>query len=126
MLWFHKSGQRSDQRTAWSKLTHKEGPVLEKHPHFPNRTNVQFLKVIDRKNIQIEIWERGAGYTLASGSSSSAAAAVAHKLGYCDEQITVHMPGGVIQIEIGNNYAIRMTGPTTRVGTYELDLEALK
>lgn len=109
-----------------SKLTHKVGPVLEKHPHFPNRTNVQFLKVIDRKNIQIEIWERGAGYTLASGSSSSAAAAVAHKLGYCDEQINVHMPGGVIQIEIGNNYAIRMTGPTTRVGTYELDLEALK
>ena len=109
-----------------SKLTHKEGPVLEKHPHFPNRTNVQFLKVIDRKNIQIEIWERGAGYTLASGSSSSAAAAVANRLGLCETDITVHMPGGVIQIEIGNNYAIRMTGPTTRVGTYELDLEALK
>ena len=108
------------------ELTHKDGPVLETHPHFPNRTNVQFLKVIDRNNIQIEIWERGAGYTLASGSSSSASAAVAHKLGYCDEQITVHMPGGVIQIEIGNNYAIRMTGPTTSVGTYELDLEALK
>ena len=108
------------------ELTHKDGPVLETHIHFPNRTNVQFLKVIDRNNIQIEIWERGAGYTLASGSSSSAAAAVAHKLGYCDEQITVHMPGGVIQIEIGDNYAIRMTGPTTRVGTYELDLEALK
>ena len=109
-----------------SELTHKEGPVLETHPHFPNRTNVQFLKVIDRNNIQIEIWERGAGYTLASGSSSSAAAAVAHKLGYCDEQITVHMPGGVIQIEIGDDYSIRMTGPTTSVGTYELDLEALK
>ena len=51
---------------------------------------------------------------------------MAHKLGYCDEQITVHMPGGVIQIEIGDNYAIRMTGPTTSVGTYELNLEALK
>ena len=108
------------------ELTHKEGPAFETHPHFPNRTNVQFLKILDRNNIQIEIWERGAGYTLASGSSSSAAAAVAHKLGHCDEQITVHMPGGTIQIEIGENYAIRMTGPTTRVGTYELDLEALK
>ena len=108
------------------ELTHKDGPALETHPHFPNRTNVQFLKVIDKNNIQIEIWERGAGYTLASGSSSSAAAAVAHKLGYCDEQITVHMPGGIIQIEICENYSIRMTGPTTRVGTYELDLEALK
>ncbi|MFL2848068.1 MAG: diaminopimelate epimerase [Coraliomargaritaceae bacterium] len=108
------------------ELTHKEGPAFETHPHFPNRTNVQFLKILDRNNIQIEIWERGAGYTLASGSSSSAAAAIAHKLGHCDEQITVHMPGGTIQIEIGENYAIKMTGPTTRVGTYELDLEALK
>ena len=45
------------------ELTHKDGPVLETHLHFPNRTNVQFLKVIDRNNIQIEIWERGAGYT---------------------------------------------------------------
>ena len=60
------------------ELIHKEGPAFETHPHFPNRTNVQFLKILDRNNIQIEIWERGAGYTLASGSSSSAAAAVAH------------------------------------------------
>jgi diaminopimelate epimerase len=71
--------------------------------------------VLDRANIQIEIWERGAGYTLASGSSSSAAAAVAHKLGLCDRQISVHMPGGVIAIEIGEDFAIRMTGPVTRV-----------
>ena len=108
------------------ELTHKDGPALETHPHFPKRTNIQFLKVIDKNNIRIEIWERGAGYTLASGSSSCAAAAVAHKLGYCDEQITVHMPGGTIQIEIGENYSISMTGPTTRVGKYELDLDALK
>ena len=62
-------------------LARQFGPLLETHANFPNRTNVQFLKVRDRRNIQIEIWERGAGYTLASGSSSSAAAAVAHKLG---------------------------------------------
>jgi diaminopimelate epimerase len=65
-------------------------------PLFPRRTNVQFLKVLDRSNIQIEIWERGAGYTLASGSSSSAAAAVARRLGLVDRQVTVHMPGGTI------------------------------
>jgi len=71
--------------------------------------------VRDRRNIQIEIWERGAGYTLASGSSSSAAAAVAHRIGLCDRSVSVHMPGGVIAIEIGGDFSIRMTGGVTRV-----------
>jgi len=99
-----------------AKLAHEFGPLLEVHPNFPNRTNVQFLKVLDRANIQIEIWERGAGYTLASGSSSSAAAAVAHRLGLVGRNISVHMPGGIIKIEIGDDFAIRMTGSVTRVG----------
>ncbi len=98
-----------------SELAHKFGPLLETHPNFPKRINVQFLKVLDRANIQIEIWERGAGYTLASGSSSSAAASVAHKLGLCDRSITVHMPGGKLAIEIGNDFDILMTGPVTKV-----------
>jgi diaminopimelate epimerase len=98
-----------------AELARQIGPLLETHLRFPNRTNVQFMKVLDRKNIQIEIWERGAGYTLASGSSSSAAAAVAHRLGLCDREISVHMPGGVIEIEIGDGYAIEMTGPVTKV-----------
>jgi diaminopimelate epimerase len=97
------------------ELAHKYGPHLETHANFPRKTNVQFLKVRDRKNIQIEIWERGAGYTLASGSSSSAAAAVAHKLGLVDKSISVHCPGGVIKIEIGNDFAIQMTGGETKV-----------
>ncbi len=103
----------------------RDGAVIETHPDFPNRTNVQFLKVIDRNNIRIEIWERGAGYTLASGSSSSAAAAVAHRIGLCDEDITVHMPGGRIGIQIGPSYAIRMTGPATRIALMDFDPEAL-
>ena len=97
------------------QLAHQYGPLLETHPFFPRKTNVQFMKVLDRANIQIEIWERGAGYTLASGSSSSAAASVAHKLGLCDRQISVHMPGGVIAIDISDGFAIRMTGGVTRV-----------
>jgi diaminopimelate epimerase len=96
-------------------LARQFGPLIEVHPNFPNRTNVQFLKVRDRANIEIQIWERGAGYTLASGSSSSAAAAVAHKLGRCDRAITVHMPGGRLAIEIGADFDIRMTGPVTQV-----------
>jgi len=106
-----------------AKLAHEFGPLLEVHPNFPNRTNVQFLKVLDRNNIQIEIWERGAGYTLASGSSSSAAAAVAHRLGLVDRSISVHMPGGIIQIEISDGFAIRMTGPVTRVSAGVIDPE---
>ena len=96
-------------------LARQYGPLLETHDSFPNRTNVQFMRVLDRSNIQIEIWERGAGYTLASGSSSSAAAAAAHKLGLCDRAISVHMPGGIIAIEIGEDFAIRMTGAVTKV-----------
>ncbi|MBN2009773.1 diaminopimelate epimerase [candidate division KSB1 bacterium] len=101
-------------------MARKYGPLIETDPRFPNRTNVQFLKVLDRNNIQIEIWERGAGYTLASGSSSSAAASVARKLGLCDNNITVHSPGGVLKIAIGENYAITMTGPVTRVSEGEI------
>ena len=109
-------------------LARQYGPDLETHLNFPRRTNVQFLKVLDRANIQIEIWERGAGYTLASGSSSSASAAVAHRLGLVDRRVTVHMPGGRIGIEIGDNFAIRMTGPVTRVaeGTLQTELFTTK
>ena len=84
------------------------------------------MRVISRSLIQIEIWERGAGYTLASGSSSSAAAAVAHKLGLVDEIVTVRMPGGELTIEIGEGFAIRMTGPVTRIAEGEIYREALE
>ena len=107
------------------ELACEVGAALEVHPSFPKRTNVQFLKALDRQNITIEIWERGAVYTLASGSSSSTAAAVAHRLGLCDAELTVHMPGGTIEIQIGEDYAIRMTGPATRVAEMQFDPEAL-
>lgn len=104
-------------------LARELGPKIETDARFSNRTNVQFLKVLDRNNIQIEIWERGAGYTLASGSSSSAAAAVAYKLGLCDSQIQVHMPGGQIDIEIAKDFYITMTGSVTRVAEGVLSSE---
>ena len=101
------------------------GPLLETHPNFPNRTNVQLLEVLNRKTIRIEIWERGAGYTLASGSSSSVAAAVAYRLGLCDAKIAVLMPGGQIDIAISDNYEITMKGSVARIGKMILDLECL-
>lgn len=91
------------------------GPLIETASRFPKRTNVQFLQVLDRSNVRIEIWERGAGYTLASGTSSSAAAAVAHRLGMVDSQVAVHMPGGVIDVTIGPDWSITIAGDVTRV-----------
>ena len=86
---------------------------------------MQFLEVLDRGTIRIEIRERGAGYTLASGSSSCAAASVAHKLGLCENKITVLMPGGQIYITVNEDYSISMRGPVTRVGRMSLDPECL-
>jgi diaminopimelate epimerase len=106
-----------------AKLAHEFGPLLETHANFSRKTNVQFLKVLDRANIQIEIWERGAGYTLASGSSSSAAASVAHKLGLVDRTVSVHSPGGIIKIEIRDGFDILMTGSVTRVCTGSISPE---
>jgi diaminopimelate epimerase len=102
------------------------GPLIETEPRFPNRTNVQFMKVLDRKKIQIEIWERGAGYTLASGSSGSAAAAVARKLGLCDSEITVHMPGGAIHITISDQFSIVMTGPVLKIADGTIAKESFR
>ena len=106
-------------------LARQLGPELENHPLFPNRTNVQLLQILDRNRIRIEIWERGAGYTLASGSSSSAAGAVARKMGACDKEITVEMPGGEIGLVIDDDYNVKMTGPATRVATMHMDMECL-
>ena len=106
--------------------TKRIGPMIETHPFFPNRTNVQFLEVIDRNKIRIEIWERGAGYTLSSGSSSCAAASVAHRLNWCDEEIAVLMPGGQIDIKITEKNNITMRGPVTRIGEMTLDVECLE
>lgn len=106
------------------ELARKLGPVIENHPMFPNRINTQLLKVIDRKNIKIEIWERGAGYTLASGSSSCAAASAAYKLGLVDNELKVHMPGGIIEIEINLDGHVYMTGSVSSVasGTFSNEM----
>jgi diaminopimelate epimerase len=98
-------------------LAHRLGPRIARHPRFPAGTNVQLLRVVGRRAIQIEIWERGAGYTLASGSSSCAAASAAHVLGLVDEAIEVTMPGGVLDIEIASGGGITMTGTAEQVAT---------
>lgn len=96
-------------------LARRLGPVLETHPLFPNRANVQFARVVDRHRIVLEVWERGAGYTLASGSSACAAAAASVRLGLCEREVTVVMPGGELAIGVGAGYELTMLGPVRRV-----------
>jgi diaminopimelate epimerase len=100
------------------------GPLVETDALFPRRTNVQFMQVLDRARLRIEIWERGAGYTMASGSSACAAAAVAHRLGLCDAQVTVSMPGGRLEVGIAPDWSVTLRGPVARVWAGALFEEA--
>jgi diaminopimelate epimerase len=93
------------------------GPVIENSGIFRNRTNVQLLEVLSRSAIRIEIWERGAGYTLASGSSACAAASAAYRLGWCDAMLSVHMPGGRLEVVIAPDGEITQRGPVVAVAT---------
>lgn len=103
----------------------KHGSDIENHPMFPNRINVQFAKVISREEVEILIWERGAGYTLASGSSSCAVAAVMVKKGLTDRKLKVRMPGGVLQLEIDENWNIRMEGDVREIASGYLSDELI-
>jgi diaminopimelate epimerase len=100
------------------------GPLIERHPAFPQRTNVQFARAVDRHTLDILIWERGAGYTLASGSSSCAAAAAAVRNGRCDHgRVTVRMPGGDLVIDVRPDWSLRLEGPVEEVYTGALSHE---
>lgn len=99
---------------------HRLGPLLERHPLFPNRTNVQFAQVHSRSRVAARIWERGAGETLASGSSACAVAAAAVRKALVDRSLTIAMDGGDLDITVSADWAIRMTGPATEVYTGRL------
>jgi diaminopimelate epimerase len=107
------------------EIVRRLGPVVEHHPAFPNRTNVQWARVASRGTVDILIWERGAGFTLASGSSSSAVACAAVRNGLCDHGlVAVRMPGGTLSVEVRPDWSIRLQGPVEEVctGTLSLDL----
>jgi len=98
------------------------GPLLETNPAFPERTNVQLFEVIDRGNVRVEIWERGAGYTLASGTSASAVAAACMRAGLVGDQVTVHMPGGNLEVRREKSGNLVQSGPARRVFRASADL----
>ena len=101
------------------------GPLLERHPAFPNRTNVQLVQPVGPHRIRIEVWERGAGYILASGTSSCAAAAVCRRLGLARSPVTVEMPGGKIGIEVRDDWSIRMEGAVAAIARGTLSPECV-
>jgi diaminopimelate epimerase len=90
------------------------GPRLENHPRFPERTNVQLVRVDGDHDLTVAVWERGAGETTASGSSAIAAAAAAIANGWCTSPVTVHMAGGDLYVELDGDEA-RLTGPAVEL-----------
>lgn len=101
------------------------GPQIETNSLFPNRINVQFARLIGRDTIEIRIWERGAGYTLASGSSSCAVASVFRKKGLVGNTVAMKMPGGSLEIEIDDEWNIKLTGEVKEIATGTLSDELL-
>ena len=90
----------------WRRL----GPLIENHPHFPERTNVIFIRARDRANIEERIWERGVGETESSGTCSCAAAIASVIKGKTDRVVNVHAPGGLLPIEWRDDGEVVLTG----------------
>jgi diaminopimelate epimerase len=98
------------------------GPLVERHPRFPDRTNVQLVRVDGERDVTVGVWERGAGETLSSGTSAVAVAAAAVARGWCESRVTVHLAGGDLVVELENGEA-RLTGPAQEICTIETSPE---
>lgn len=103
------------RETLDQSFVHQAGRQIEVHPLFPEKTNVQFVKVVDRHTAEIEIWERGAGYTLSSGSSATAVAAVLMELGLCSPPLSIQMPGGNLKLSKSSTGGIVIAGPVVLI-----------
>ncbi len=94
----------------------KIGPYFEHHSCFPNRTNTEFVKVLDRKNVEMRVWERGTGETLACGTGCCATAVACILNGLTEDEVTVHVLGGKISVFWDRQEnLVYMTGPATTV-----------
>ena len=102
------------------------GPLLERDELFPDRSNVQLAEVLDRAHARIEIWERGAGYTLASGTSAGAVAAVLIHMEVTGRSVQVQMPGGSLAVRQKGSGELVLAGPAQRVFSARIDLSDLK
>ncbi|MCD8146567.1 MAG: diaminopimelate epimerase [Clostridiales bacterium] len=98
----------------------KIGPQFENHPMFPDRVNTEFVRVMDRQNVQMRVWERGAGETWACGTGACATAVACGQNGLTDDHVTVHLRGGDLEIEVTDG-SVFMTGPAVTVFEGECD-----
>lgn len=102
----------------------KVGPLFENHELFPKRINTEFVKVIDRKTLQMRVWERGSGETLACGTGACATAVAAMLNGFCEEEVQIHLLGGDLTIEWNKeSNHVFMTGPAEIVFDGEITCE---
>jgi diaminopimelate epimerase len=112
----HAVVRREPERGELRRL----GPRIERHARFPDRTNVQLVRVDGPHDLTAGVWERGAGETLSSGTSSVAAAAAAVANGWCQSPVRVHLPGGALLVEIDDDGSARLTGPAEEICRIEL------
>jgi len=96
------------------------GPKIERHPAFPQRTNVEFVQVVSESELKVRVWERGAGLTLACGTGACASLVVAARTGRTGRKAKVHLPGGTLTIEWRDDNRVYMTGPAVEVFRGEL------
>ena len=111
----HAVIRRDPERAELLRL----GPLVEKHERFPERTNVQLIRVDSPHELTVGVWERGAGETLSSGTSAVAVSAAAAANGWCESPVTVHLAGGDLLVELSGGEA-RLTGPAEEICTIEL------
>ena len=112
----HAVVRREPNRAELARL----GPLIEAHERFPERTNVQFVRVDALQEVTAAVWERGAGETTASGSSAVAVAAAAIVNGWCESPVTVRMPGGELEVAIDSENRATLTGPAREIFVGEL------
>jgi diaminopimelate epimerase len=101
------------------------GPLVENHPRFPERTNVQLVRIDSPAEATVGVWERGAGETLSSGTSACAVAAAAVANGWCESPVTIHLAGGDLVVELDTSFNARLTGPAQEICTGEVSAELL-
>jgi diaminopimelate epimerase len=99
------------------------GPLIENHERFPERTNVQLVRVDGAHDLTVGVWERGAGETLSSGTSAVATAGVAVARGWCESPVTVHLAGGDLVVELDGTLHARLTGPAQEIFSGEASEE---
>jgi diaminopimelate epimerase len=102
------------------------GPLVERHPRFPDRTNVQLVRIDSRRDATAGVWERGAGETLSSGTSACAVAAAAVANGWCESPVTVHLAGGDLVVALDERFHATLTGPAREICRGEISEELLE